>query len=602
MHITRVVVKNFRNLRAIDVSLESGLTCVVGENNSGKTNLLTALRLVLDVNFPNYYRTLTKEDFSKGLDVSTPQQILVGVEITDFYDKVKELALVQEWAIEQNVARVCYRFRPNAAVRQAIESGERDGTGLSIEDYEYEMVGGAVTDNEGNLKDLNRIEWDDDFQMFVKIGRLSAFRVVFLPAIRDVEEDLRRSATSPLTKLLDAVEIPENKKEELVDKVKKANEKLEEQGEIKELASDINSSLENSVGSTFKMDVGLGMASPTFAAIARALRVLLSGQGLDEADPSRNGLGLNNVLYISMLMAYFEKCTQQDSTAGQLLLIEEPEAHLHPQLQRVLFARLLAKECQIVATSHSTHISSRAKLDNLLILTTEDTGLTTTCRPATTPAVAKDDISNLERYLDATKSVLLFARRVILVEGMSEVFLIPCLVKQVMKNVDLEEHGVSFVPIYGVHFGSYLKLFVDKGIRKKCAVITDGDLKPSDASGIDKAEFPRIDDLKEHESDLIRIFNCKTTFERAIALPNNLKVFSKAAKELGATNVSTQLNDFYNRRIELTGDEREQARSKVLNTAKRFGKARFAQIASKYAVHAEVLPSYIRKAIEWVIA
>ncbi|GAI23554.1 unnamed protein product, partial [marine sediment metagenome] len=88
----------------------------------------------------------------------------------------------------------------------------------------------------------------------------------------------------------------------------------------------------------------------------------------------------------------------------------------------------------------------------------------------------------------------------------------------------------------------------------------------------------------------------------AIALPKNLKVFSKAAKELGATNVSTQLNDFYNRRIELTEDEKNQASSKVLNTAKRFGKARFAQIASKYAVHAEVLPSYIRKAIEWIIA
>lgn len=606
MYITRVVVKNFRNLRAINVSLESGLTCVVGENNSGKTNLLTAIRLVLDANLPNYYRTLTKEDFSKGLDVSTPQQILVGVEITDFYDeeqdeKVKELALAQEWAIEQNIARVCYRFRPNAAVRQAIESGERDGTGLSIEDYEYEMVGGAVTDNEGNLKDLNRIEWDDDFQVFVKIGRLSAFRVEFLPAIRDVEEDLRRSATSPLIKLLDAVEIPENKKEELVDKVKKANEELAEQDEIKELASDINSSLENSVGSTFKMDVGLGMSSPTFAAIARALRILLSGQGLEEADPSRNGLGLNNILYISMLMAYFEKRTQQDSTAGQLLLIEEPEAHLHPQLQRVLFASLLAKECQIVATSHSTHISSRAKLDNLLILTTEDTGLSTACRPATTPAIAKDDISDLERYLDATRSVLLFARRVILVEGMSEVFLIPCLVKQVMK-VDLEEHGVSFVPIYGVHFDSYLKLFVDKGIRKKCAVITDGDLKPSDASEIDEAVLPRIDDLKKHESDFIRIFNCKTTFERAIALPANLKVFSKAAKELGATTLSAQLHDFYNRRIELTDDEKKQARSKVLNTANRFGKARFAQIASKYAVHAEVLPSYIKKAIEWIIA
>jgi putative ATP-dependent endonuclease of OLD family len=234
-------------------------------------------------------------------------------------------------------------------------------------------------------------------------------------------------------------------------------------------------------------------------------------------------------------------------------------------------------------------------------LTTEDAGLTTACRPASTPAVAKDDISNLERYLDATKSVLMFARRVILVEGMSEVFLVPCLVKQVIK-VDLEEHGVSVVPIYGVHFDSYLKLFVNKGIRKKCAVITDGDLVPSDASEIDEAVLPRLDDLKKHESDFIRIFNCKTTFEQAIALPGNLKVFANAVKELGANTISEQLHDFYNRRAELTDDEKNQARDKVLNTANRFGKARFAQIASKYAAHAEVLPSYIKNAIEWIIS
>ena len=604
MHIRRVVIEGFRNLRSLDVHIDPGMTCIVGENNSGKTNFLFALRLALDANLPNYCRTLVEEDFSEGIDISTPHQVFVGLELTDFYDeeaedKVKELALAQEWAVEEDVARICYRFRPNSATRQAIESGERDGTDLTQDDYEYELVGGAVTDESGNLKDLAEIEWNDDFNVFVKMGRLSAFRVAFLPAIRDVEDDLRRTATSPLSKLLDVIDIPEAKRAELVERIKKANDEVSEQSEIQDLASDINTSLKESVGSTFALDVGLGMASPSFSAVARALRVLLSGQGMEAADPSRNGLGLNNALYISMLLAYFEKRMAQDNTAGQLLLIEEPEAHLHPQLQRALFGRLLERDCQIVATSHSTHISSRADLEKLLVFTQEGDALTSACRPATTAGLGVDYVNDLERYLDATKSVLLFARRVILVEGMSEVFLVSSLVKVVM-GIDLEEHGVSVVPIHGVHFKAYMKLFDDDGIRKKCAVLTDGDLKPSDADG-DHDDFPRIDDLKEDENDFVRVFHCQTTFERAIAIPRNLMVFSKAAAELGAPNVSADLEDYYDRRADLEDGEKNQARNKVLSTAKRFGKARFAQVASKHVADAEVLPRYIKNAINWII-
>ncbi len=69
MYIERVVIRNFRNLMNIDIHLNSGLTCVVGENNSGKSNFLTAMRMVLDTNYPNYLRKLTKEDFTSGIDI-----------------------------------------------------------------------------------------------------------------------------------------------------------------------------------------------------------------------------------------------------------------------------------------------------------------------------------------------------------------------------------------------------------------------------------------------------------------------------------------------------------------------------------------------------
>jgi len=112
-----------------------------------------------------------------------------------------------------------------------------------------------------------------------------------------------------------------------------------------------------------------------------------------------------------------------------------------------------------------------------------------------------------------------------------------------------------------------MKLFGDTGIRRKCAVLTDGDLKPSDADTEEDVEFPRIEDLKEYVNEFVEVFHCKTTFERAIALPSNLMVFSKAAEELGAPKVSGDLKGYYDRRADLEEDDKKRAGKKVLNTA-----------------------------------
>jgi len=242
--------------------------------------------------------------------------------------------------------------------------------------------------------------------------------------------------------------------------------KIEGQPTVRSTGQSIQDSFDSVSGDAFNMGMKLGMSDPSFLNISKSLKILLNNDALEDFEPWRNGLGLNNILYIGMILEYFGRRIGTDKTAGELLLIEEPESHLHPQLQRVLYSSLADRPFQTIITTHSTHISSQAPIGSFIALTNDGTPATVSCVPKTAGGLTPSEEGDLNRFLDATRSTLLYARKVMLVEGPAELFLIPMLEKAAM-NIDLDRHGITVIPIHGTHFDVYSKLFSDTGLRKK---------------------------------------------------------------------------------------------------------------------------------------
>ncbi len=637
MHISKLRLINYRNFANATLTFKKGVNTIIGENGSGKTNLFRAIRLMLDGSMLRAAHSLDESDFHRGLGDWRGHWIIISLEFEDIGPDEAIQALFQHGAANLAggpVATATYNliFRPNKETRLRL-AGVPDWDvaelqavreQVTIADYETVFTGRSAADlNDPAIyrtlvgdfdscsfpKEIDEALTGARLPVYLSVAREVAF--TFIQALRDVVDEFRNNRTNPLLTLLKAKSgaIDPAVMQPVVAKVLELNTLIEGLQEVQTVRSDIRSTIQGAAGETYA-PASLSIKSELSDEADKLFQSLRLFVG--ESDDAYEGgihelsLGGANLIFLTLKLLEFQYL-QAGRAIANFLVIEEPEAHIHTHIQKTLFDRIGYADTQIIYSTHSTQISEVSNIERVNILGREG-GACQAFHP--TSGLDQDIVGSLERYLDAVRSNLLFAKSVVLIEGDAEEILIPVLFKKVM-GLSLDELGISLINIRSTGFKNVAVLFAQERIRKRCAIITDRDAAILDTTPIvgeppQTAAFKRrcaasdVDGARR-QLDLngftvgnpwLSVHYASHTFEVDFIAAGNAEVAKKLVTDvykdpatiaLAENQIESPLKELYGRRI--------------LTMAKDQGKGWFAILLSKKIDCSTVIPSYISDAV-----
>lgn len=467
MYLANLKLWNFRkfgkeeefNLKTphLDLNFKPGLNVLVGENDSGKSAILDSIKHVLKTHSYEWIR-IVEEDFFQGSDRLRIEILFLG--LTD--DEAKNFTEWLGWVGEAEEAIPYLRliYDVNKTSTRILPSDIRAG----VDEVGYQMSAEA--------KDY--------------------LKITYLKALRDASGELVPKKNSRLSQILQNHEAFKDTGSEhyLFNLLQVFNESVEKYFEAKGIyfgqdGVKTEGAITDDRGKKLKQEIDgyiksfFDQSKATEISIVEAnLKALLEKLELTIKDEYNPGLGSLNRLFMASELLHLNKT---DWTGLRLGLIEELEAHLHPQSQmQVIEALQKIQDIQLILTTHSPNLASKVKLDNLIL-----------CRDSNAYPLGKDytklnsdDYIFLEKFLDVTKSNLFFSKGIILVEGWAEEIFIPSFAKllktQRIIRKDLTEAGVAVINVGSTAYLRYSKIFLRKQKGKEIplpvSIITDVDI------------------------------------------------------------------------------------------------------------------------------
>ena len=471
MIISELQLYDFRKFKCVDdapgltVTFHKGLNALIGENDSGKTALIDAIKLVLLTQSNEYIRP-TDDDFYSGADSIPSAEFRIDCTLSDF---------------TQNEAKNFIEYL----------TYEKAGDGIH---YTLHLHYRAWKEENRIYSELKAGEIDDGVTIDGKAREL--LKAVYLKPLRDAEREMSAGRSSRISQILLSHPIFQNKNEhQLIQIFKTANGEIEryfvEDEEGKVILQTIRNNLKafNSLETPY--DASLRTSEIRLKAIMESLSL-----SAPEVHP---GLGELNLLFIAAELILLK---EENEGGIKLALIEELEAHLHPQAQLRLI-NFLQNEynengAQIIISTHSPILASKINLKNLILL---KNGKGYDLSEGKTK-LEKGDYLFLQRFLDTTKSNLFFAKGIIMVEGDAENILLPVIAD--ILGYPLEKHGVSIVNVGSTAFLRYSRIMLRQDgstVGVPVAVVTDCDINPYDVVVQGDGSKQRVFSEKNEESE-----------------------------------------------------------------------------------------------------
>lgn len=639
MYISKVSLVNYRNFANAEVFFNKGINTVIGENGSGKTNLFRAIRLLIEDASIQYAYKLTENDFNRKLGNNwRGHWIIISIEFSELsHEEAVQSLFIHGTGIaeEDYVEKATYNlfFRPKADIRKKLselEEGDTEGLERLLntitiqENYETFFTGKSTVDfNDpdvykelvGDFENVIFPETIDASKYGSKIPhQLSVSKEIsftFVQALRDVVSDFHNNRTNPLLTLLKnrSGEINESDYQPISDLVNELNNNIEQLDDVQNIRKDIKKTIQGAVGLTYSpSSMSIKSSVPSDAdKLLQSLKLFIGEPDEDyEGGVHELSLGGANLIFLTLKLLEF-KYRKSRETFANFLIVEEPEAHIHNHIQKTLFDKLDYGDTQIIYSTHSTQISEVSNVENINILA-KKSNYAEVYQPSV--GLTLESINEIQRYLDAVRTNLLFAKGVLLVEGDAEEILIPIMVKQVY-GVSLDELGISLINIRSTGFENVAQLFHKDRIRRRCSIITDLDDAICDTTIVEgdsdevkeykkrierskKSGLERKTKLDEFTKDnkWLKVFYAKHTFEVDFVRNNNAWEVVQIINQVYTKEATRKLAE-----EELESEDIALFGRRVLTMANKEGKGWFAIMLGKHISFRTYIPKYIINAI-----